>query len=317
MRGAWLLLLALWLAGAVPAAAQSAGASLRVAVAEESFRAEPGGARLAVVLRDAPLAVGEARGSWRAATLEGWMPVRVLEATRRRDFPLAVVRAGGTVYARPDGEPLARALGGLYLEEVQRRNGWVRVRRNGWVWSPSLRAAAAPAAPAADSAAPAPAAPRRLHHAPDGRALGTLSADAPVEVVGREGEWVRVRVEGWVLAPDDESLETPGPLRNVSLRELRSEPDRYRGRDLLWEVQFVALQRADSLRSDLQAGERYILARDPGGEPGFAYIVVPAQLLPAVRQLVPLQRVRLLARVRTGRSPLMGHPVLELLEVRG
>lgn len=176
--------------------------------------------------------------------------------------------------------------------------------------------AQAPSQPDTADAAPAAEAPRVLHALPDGDTLGAIAPDARVEVVGREGEWARVRVEGWVRVPPGVELEAPEPLRGLTLRALRAEPDRYRGQPVRWRVQFVAVQKADSLRTDLQPGEDYILARDPGGEPGFLYVVVPAGMLPAVRQLVPLQQMEILARVRTGRSPLMGHPILDLEEIR-
>lgn len=173
-------------------------------------------------------------------------------------------------------------------------------------------AQAAPAAAPADSA-PAPAAtPRSLLSAPEGDTLGTLAPEVRMEVIGRDGEWARVRVEGWVRIPPGAELETPAPLRGLTLRALRTEPDRYRGQPVRWQVQFISVQRADSMRTDLRPGEEYILARDPGGEPGFVYVVVPQRLRAAVRQLAPLQRIEIVGRVRTGRSPLMGHPVLDL-----
>jgi hypothetical protein len=135
-------------------------------------------------------------------------------------------------------------------------------------------------------------------------------------VIGREGEWARVRVEGWVRAGAGGEVQQPGVLRDLSLRALRSEPERYRGMSVQWQIQFMALQRADSVRTDFQRGEPYILARDPGGEPGFVYIAVSGEQLAEVRRLSPLQRVEVVARVRNGRSPLTGHPVLELVELR-
>lgn len=173
-------------------------------------------------------------------------------------------------------------------------------------------AAAQSAPPPADSAAPA--APRTLLARPGGDTLGALAPGAPVELIGREGEWARVRVEGWVRVPPGAALAPPRPGQ-VSLAALRGDPERYRGRTIRWEVRYVGLQRADTLRTDLAPGEPYMLARDPGGEPGFVYVVVPARLLPEVRRLTPMQRVTVVARVRTGRSALMGHPVLELTEL--
>lgn len=102
------------------------------------------------------------------------------------------------------------------------------------------------------------------------------------------------------------------PVRGLTLEALRADPERYRGRSIVWRGQFLAVQRADSLRTDLRAGETYVLAREPNGEPGYLYGVVPPGLLEAVRSLAPLERVELLGRVRTARSPLMGYPVVDL-----
>lgn len=175
---------------------------------------------------------------------------------------------------------------------------------------------ASPAAVADTTARARSAAPRVLHSSPSGDTLGSLAPGARLEVLGQEGEWARVRVEGWVRITPGTELNAPGPLRGLTLRELRAEPDRYRGQSVQLQVQFVAVERADSLRTDLRPGEVYILARDPGGERGFIYVVVPPELRAAAGQLVPLQRLNILGRVRTGRSPLMGHPILDLVELR-
>lgn len=313
MGAALAAVLLLVLGAARPAGAQ---APLRLLV-EENFRAAPGGAVLAVLSPGAAVTGGALRDRWREATLEGWVPARSVQRSDREGYSLVVVRQGGALHHEPDGAPAGRLHGNLLLEEVARRNGWVRVRRKGWVWAPSLTEAAA--TPAAEPAPPPvePAAPARtLHARPGGDTLATLDAAARVEVVGREGEWARVRVEGWVRVPPGTSLEAPGPEHRISLRALREDPDRYRGQTLAWRVQHVALQTADSLRTDFRRGEPYLLVRDPGGEPGFVYVAVPPELLAAARRLVPLQRVTVVGRVRTGRSAMMGHPVLELVELR-
>lgn len=103
---------------------------------------------------------------------------------------------------------------------------------------------------------------------------------------------------------------------NLGLAEVRADPERFAGAAVRWRVQFVALQRADSLRADMTVGERYLLVRDPGGESGFVYVVVTAAHLPAIAALAPLQRVEVAGRIRSARSPLTGHPILELLELR-
>ncbi len=186
---------------------------------------------------------------------------------------------------------------------------------------PGAAAGAAAGAGAPQAAEAAPAGPpratgRALHAAPGGDTIASVSPAARFEVIGREGEWARVRVEGWVRAGAGGEVQQPDVLRDLSLRALRSEPERYRGMSVQWQIQFMALQRADSIRTDFQRGEPYILARDPGGEPGFVYIAVSADQLAEVRRLSPLQRLEVVARVRNGRSPLTGHPVLELVEIR-
>jgi hypothetical protein len=314
------------------AAAQT---GFRVNVDEENLRAEANGDRVAVVNRGFRLAGGEARGQWRQVTLEGWVPARSVTVSRRDGFNLVVGSAGAALHTEPGGSPVGRTMGGVQLNEVGRQGSWVRVQRPAWIWSPSLAPAPLPAAPRSAAASPAtqtppsaaepaaapPPAPvmagRALSRSPGGRdTIASIGRNAQLEVLGREGEWARVRVEGWVRVSANENLTAPGPLRDLSLRALRADPERFRGATIQWQVQFMALQRADSVRTDFQRGEPYILARDPGGEPGFVYIAVPSTLLAEVRRLAPLERIEVVARVRSGRSPLTGHPVLELVELR-
>lgn len=191
-------------------------------------------------------------------------------------------------------------------------------------------AAVKPAAPAARAPRVEPAAadtatrgtarpaPLVVQSAPDGDTLLVLPAGAAVEAVGREGEWTRVRIEGWTRgAVASAGAGTPGsPLKALTLRALLAEPERYRGQAIEWSAEYVALQRADSLRTDLERGEWYVLARDPNGEPGFVYLTVPAEQVGALRQLSSLQKFRFVARVRHGRGPQMGRPVLELIALK-
>jgi hypothetical protein len=341
-RAAHLLAAAL-VALAVQAVPVNAQNQVRVTAAEENVRAEPNGDRVAVVNRDFRFAAGATRGQWRAVTLDAWVPARSIIVSRRDGFNVVVAGGGAALHSEPGGAPMGRAMGGVQFNEITRQGAWARVQRPAWIWSPSLAAAPAPAARTAaaqpapprsapatqpaqsapsvspgDSARPAPARPpgRVLHGTPNGDTIGSVAQSARLEVIGREGEWARVRMEGWVRTGSNGDVEQPGALRDVSLRALRSDPDRYRGVAVQWQIQFMALQRADSVRTDFQRGEPYILARDPGGEPGFVYIAVPADHLSAVRRLSPLERVEVVARVRNGRSPLTGHPVLELLELR-
>ncbi|MEX0912827.1 MAG: hypothetical protein WD031_05290 [Gemmatimonadota bacterium] len=159
---------------------------------------------------------------------------------------------------------------------------------------------------------------RTLLAAPDGDTIALIRPGAVLQVVSEAdeaGQWMQVQLEGWIRTGErGESAGTAAPP-DLGLAQLRSEPARYVGRVVRWSVQSIGLQRADSLRSDMADGERYLLARDPGGEPGFVYLVVPPELVSAAEALSPLQRFEAVARIRTGRSPLTGHPILDLLEV--
>lgn len=171
------------------------------------------------------------------------------------------------------------------------------------------RSAAAQRAPARGAAPPPAPAPVVLQSAPSGDTLAVISGKAHVEVVGRQGEWTRVRVEGWTRSP----LPAAG---SPSPSALRDAPEAFRGAQVTWSARFLALQRADPVRTDFTPGELYVLAREPNGEPGFVYIAVTPQQALAVKRLLPLQRFTFVGRVRYGASPLMGHPVLELVELR-
>jgi hypothetical protein len=60
---------------------------------------------------------------------------------------------------------------------------------------------------------------------PGGAAVATLADGAEGEVVARSGEWVKVRLEGWVPAADVRPAPG-GPLRGVSAAEVRADPAR-------------------------------------------------------------------------------------------
>lgn len=322
------VLLPLLLGVALPssAPAQAGGARLRVQ-AEDPLRSSPGGTAIATALPGAQVSAGETRGAWREVTLEGWISANSVRPSRNSRYPLEV-RGTGTLRAAPGGAPLARAQGGMLLRELKREGAWVRVQRTGWVRGSNLAAAAAasrPRTPAPEPPPPRPApeqpgaAPPRapagvmvLHTAPSGDTVAVLPADARVEVVEREGEWTRVRVEGWTRSPV-RGGSAPGAL---DVRTVRESPDAHRGREVRWSARFIAVRRAEEIRTDLVAGEPYILARDPNGEPGFVYIAVTPQQALAAQRLLPMQKFGFVARVRTGRSALMGHPVLELVQLQ-
>ncbi|MGH7606006.1 MAG: hypothetical protein ACREME_01590, partial [Gemmatimonadales bacterium] len=261
--------------------------------------------------------------------------------SNRPDFDLLVTRAPEeNLRATPAGALIGQLKEGFGLQRLgqDERGRWIHVTRTGWVERGALtpladiavtRSAGAGgdggnggpdttarrAGPDGDSAARAQSAKMTtLYRAPDGPAAGTVTADTPLRVLGRSGDWARIQFEGWVKAGDLRAAP-PGVLIGVTAAELRAEPQRYTGQVVRWRLQFIALQKADDLRPDLPSGATYMLARGPLPERGFVYLIVPEAAIPAVRALGPLVTLHVTARVRTGRSRYLGNPVVELLSL--
>ncbi|MEJ2502129.1 MAG: hypothetical protein P8177_02260, partial [Gemmatimonadota bacterium] len=255
---------------AAPAATQSAV----VSVQEENFRAEPRGNILAELREGTPLRLGEDRGEWREATLEAWIWGPSVQDQQHPVLDLIVNAGGENLRAEPNGELLGRALGGMRLERLETRDRWIRVRRSGWIWAASIESVgdrapgaddapaavetpAAAADPPADRSAP-PARPARtdapayatatggtlLLDTPAGDTLARVQPGTSVEVLDTDGDWTRVRIEGWtftgsLVAGDSAGAEV---LRDLSRDSLQAHPDRYRGRVVEWSIQFIAIQ---------------------------------------------------------------------------
>jgi len=141
-------------------------------------------------------------------------------------------------------------------------------------------------------------------------AVGQIATGAPVEVIARDKDWVRVRLEGWVRESDLVVADTT--LRPLSAADIRSNPAAALGKLVRWDVEVVAFQTADPLRTGLQNGEQYLLALGPGAEKTLVYIAVPPGLIANARSLPPLAQVTVTARVRNGRSDPAGVPILDL-----
>ena len=303
-----------------------AGQSAVVAVEEENFRAAPNGVVVAELFEGTTLVPGDAEGRWREATLEAWIWAPSVRADDRAGYDLSVSATDGeNLRATPNGRRIGRALEGMLLNRVDVEGRWIRVRRTAWIWEPSIRLTAAPDPEQRDPVIREPtreftsaSADAVLRASPGGDTLARLQPGSEVEVVARDGDWVRVRVEGWTFAASlGADSASQGVFRNVDRSDLQAEPERYRGRVVEWTVQFIALRRAEEFRTDFVSGEPFILARGPGEDAGFVYLAVPGEVMEEVESLTPLQRIRILARVRSVASPLTGAPVLELLEITG
>jgi hypothetical protein len=321
-----------------PAIAQS----VRVSVPEENFRKEPrvtSSNRLATVLEGAVLEVESRQGRWVRATLDGWIWSPSVSSTDRDGFDLIVSATGGeNLREAPQGDArrVARLLRGMLVDRVEVRGNWTRVRRSAWLWSESaveVEGTVAQASPAATAGAgdpgPTTAPPPRpadlpdrigvsgqavqLHVSPSGDTLASLRPGVDLQVLARQGSWARVRLEGWVWVPSTLPADSAAAGTALTLADVSANPDQFRGRQVRWRLQFVSVERAEPTRVDFYEGEPFILARAIDGDQGFVYVAVPPELLPEVNGLRPLQMMDVLGRIRTGRSALMGHPVLDLI----
>ncbi len=302
-----------------------AQATARVRAAEENFRRDPNGTTLATVFQGAELTLVSEQGGWVQVELAGWIWGPSVTATSRDGFDLSVAATGGeNLRARPNGTILARLLEGCLLDQVSSSGSWIQVRRRGWLWRASLDAAVAPAAgPAAGpEATPSDpplitaAAPLTIHATPDGDTIARFEAGAQAQVLGRTGDWIRIRLDGWIYEPAalDSALNL-ADTGDLTPAQLRADPGRYRGALIRWRVQFISLRRAERARSDFEEGEPFIHARGAAGDAGFVYLAVPDELLPIAESLEPLEYVTVVGRVRTGRSQLLGSPVVDLTDI--
>lgn len=333
-------LLGLGAAGfARPAAAQS----IRVTAESENFRAEPRGEIVAALPRGTPLEDATREGEWYRATLRGWIWEPSVESAGRAARLRVIAVGGENLRATPNGAALGRVNPQAVLTELERRDRWVHVERTAWIWAASVEAAGTGPVgrpvqpPAPEAPRPRPAAPSAsrpvpaqsgswlragsggvaLLQSPDGDTLARVRPMTAMEVVAREGNWARVRVDGWVWQPGlGSAADSAAVLRDVSAAVLAANPENFRGRTVEWRLQFISLERAERIRTDFYEGEPFILARGPNDENAFVYVAVPPERVSQVERLGPLERITVLGRVRTGRSRVMGAPVLDLLELR-
>jgi hypothetical protein len=330
-------------------AASQGGNRYRVTVDHAWFYQDVAGRRIARLARGAILtggARGATRNDWMEVTLDGWIFATSVGRSDRPDFDLLVTRAPNeNLRAAPAGPLVAELSQGFGLKRAPPDSSgrWVHVIREGWVQrsglAPMADVVATRTAASSDSAGdtvqarPTPAAragdttrvdstraqPVRmttLYRAPDGPEAGTVATDTPLRVLSRNGEWTRVQFEGWVKGGDLQ-VAPAGVLVGVTAAELRAEPQRYAGQALRWNLEFIAIQKADDLRPDIPIGSSYVLARGPLPERGFVYVVVPDTKLPAFRALTPLVTMTITARVRNGRSRYLGNPVVDLMSLEG
>ncbi|HKJ03570.1 MAG TPA: hypothetical protein VJ997_13975, partial [Longimicrobiales bacterium] len=70
---------------------------------------------------------------------------------------------------------------------------------------------------------------------------------------------------------------------------------------------------AEKVRTDFFEGEPFLLTRFGGGEGPFVYVALPPDRVQESEGLVPLERVSVTGRIRTGASSLTGTPIIDLV----
>ena len=317
---------AVFLCGSLATAAGEglAGQAATVAVGE-NFRAEPNGTLLGRLRAGAALDVLDVSDSWLQFDLDGWVWERSLQVTSRSDFDLVVSEPGGeNIRATPAGDIVGRLEQGTLLREIERVPGWIRVRRRSWVWGPSVELGA----PVADRPPPRAEAARgeqwltsderaaTILSAPNGDTVATTVSGANLRLLAREGNWARVRIDGWTWLPEGstEARDTI-VITDVDVSDVTAAPSTYRGRVLQLDLQFISLERAGRIRTDFYEGEPFLLTQAGRREGIFVYVAIPPERLGEAEGLSPLEGIRVIGRVRTGASALTGSPILELLSL--
>jgi hypothetical protein len=297
---------------------------------EENVRAEPQGTIIGRVEVGTVLPILQIQGRWLQIELQGWIWTQSIQTSDRQGFDGRVSAAPEeNLRAEPSGRVMARLLEGALLDRVEEIPGWTRVRRVAWVWAPSVETeeaglsggAGTPPSPGAEPlegswfrAGPSGAV---ILTGPDGDTLARGRPGAQLQLLARQGSWSRVRLEGWVWIPsmEDSSSVASGVLSELTPEEVVQDPEAARGQVVSWELQFVSLEEAERVRTDFYEGEPFLLTRTTSSDRAFVYVAIPPERLGEVEGLVPLERIRVVGRIRTGAAALTGNPVLDLLEL--
>lgn len=292
-----------------------------VVVATENIRATPNGVLLGRLEPGFEVISTEVRGDWVQFTLEGWVWERSLQTVSRRGFPLVVSAPGGeNLRAAPSGEIVGFFQEGTLLEEVDRTTGWILVRRVVWIWTNSVDLTDTPAEPRPESETSAwrttGASGGMILTTPDGDTLAHAFPGSEVQVLARQGNWARVRVEGWTWLPkDEEEFGEEAIDLELTPETVVDGADEYRGRVVQWNLEFISMEAAESVRTDFYEGEPFLLTRSVEGRETFVYVAIPPERKAELSGLSPLERIRVTGRIRTGAASFTGSPILDLLEV--
>ena len=311
-----------------PSAFAQSGIELRISVDRAELRWSSTGRRLGWLGRGVTVERLGGRAGWARVGVHGWMWSASLE---RAGSAYRVAPESENLRAGPNGRILGQLVEGVGVRRVGEEGRWYEVELVGWLpessvsqpeaetETPSDTARPAPAPPAAVEERPEPAVAASamgtlsrgadMRNAPQGEALAQLPAETPIHILESRGGWTRVRVDGWVPT----SAVRAGSLSEVDPDVVAAAPaGTFIGRTVRWTLEHVALQQADAWRPDFTPGEWYDLARVPGSDGRYVYLVIPERMLEEFRGMSPFRPVRVEGTVRTGQSALTGTPIVEV-----
>lgn len=294
--------------------------------AESPLTKDPGDQPLGTLAKGVDVTIGARQGDWITITLDGWIFTSSVAQTQRDGYDLITTRRPAeNLRTVAKGPLLARLQNGVLLKKLETKGGWTHVQRSAWIQAKVV-------GNAGDTTTTATAAvdtqdtttmvghrvdvPKgtRVYQAAEGQLIATLAPGAKARVVSRAGDWVHVQIDGWVK---DSTIKVndSNVLTGVSLAELRADPSKYIGQTVEWRVQFLAVQKADELRPEMPSGSTYLLTRGPLPEPGFVYVIVPADKAAQFSAVPALQELLLRVIVKAPQTRYLANPVVELVSV--
>lgn len=135
-------------------------------------------------------------------------------------------------------------------------------------------------------------------------------------MLAREGNWARVQIEGWTWLPESEAgLGEEAVETELTPEAVVAGAGEYTGLVVQWELQFISMESAESVRTDFYEGEPFLLTRSVDGAEIFVYVAIPPERRDELSGLSPLEKIRVIGRIRTGAASLTGSPILDLLEL--
>lgn len=309
-----------------PSAFAQSGIELRVATDRAELRWSSTGRRLGWLGLGVTVERLGGRAGWARVGVHGWIWSESLE---RAGGAYRVAPESENLRASPNGRILGQLLEGVGVSRVGAEGRWLEIELVGWLPESSVAQPAAETVP--DTARVAPPPPRpvveepasavapsamgtlsrsaEMRSAPQGGAVAQLPAETPIQVLESRGGWTRVRVDGWVPT----SAVRAGSLSEVDPDVVAAAPaGTFIGRTVRWTLEHVALQQADAWRPDFTPGEWYDLARVPGSDGRYVYLVIPERMLEEFRGMSPFRTLRVEGTVRTGQSALTGTPIVEV-----